>query len=95
MNMRDIKRLATGAVLSNTDGMIAVTFVPFDGGDFELTPKQTNDGLILVDPNRPVGYGFRIAGDADSLDRVSKALAAVARSLRGTAGDTDTPDTDA
>lgn len=94
--MKDIKRLATGAVLSNgSDGIFTLTFVPYDGGDFELIPKQTPDGLVLVDPQRPNAFGVRLAGDADSLDRVAKALAAVSRSLKGPATDDAADTTDA
>lgn len=89
--MRDLTRLNTGARLSNSDdGMILVNLEPFiDGGFFDLHAKQLDDGIILVDPARPSGYGVYIRGDVDSLDKVSKALATVVRKLKSDDSDTD------
>jgi hypothetical protein len=86
--MQDIKRLKVGAILGNSpSGVVQVNFVPFEGGDFNLSPKKHEDGLVMVDPNRPMGYGFEIVGDADSLKQVANALLAVARNKAGEAED--------
>jgi hypothetical protein len=76
-------RLATAARLQNSpDGMIIVNLEPWDGGLFELDPMKANDGVVLVDPARPAGYGLYLRGDVDSLDRLQKALAGIVRNLR-------------
>jgi hypothetical protein len=78
--MQDIKRLKVGAVLGNTQsGMIVADIVDFDGGDFGLTAKRFDNGLILVDPNRPSGYGFQIQGSSEALKQLGNALLSVAR----------------
>jgi hypothetical protein len=88
--VKEIKRLAAGAVLSNdASGFINVNVVDFDGGEFGLHPRIDDTGVVLVDPNRPGGYGIRIAGDPAVLDRLGKALLTVSRNAKGQSDEDD------
>jgi hypothetical protein len=88
--MQDIKRLKVGAVLGNSpQGILSLQVVPFDGGDFGLVAKRTDNGVVLVDPNRPASYGIEIAGDSESLKQLANALLAVARGNKSDDADTD------
>lgn len=78
--MQDIKRLKVGAVCGNTSsGVIAINLVEYDGGDFSLVPKKFDGGLVLVDPQRPAGYGLQIMGEPEQLTQLANALLSVAR----------------
>lgn len=90
--MKDNRRIAAGVALYNSpSGWLIADVRDFDGGDFELHPKVTDDGaLILVDPQRPAGYGLEIRGDADALVRLGAALQRIGRDARNNDGDTDT-----
>ena len=93
--MKDYKRLAAGARLFNnqTTGYIIVQFEDFDGGPFELCPKLTPEGgLVLVDPGRPAGYGLEIRGSAGTLRRVAGALNALAKQQDAASQGVDFPD---
>lgn len=86
--MQDMKRLKVGAVLGNTtSGLVAVNLVEYDGGEVGLVPKKFDGGLMLVDPNRPLGYGVQITGEPEQLKQLGNALLAVAR---GAKSDDDT-----
>lgn len=90
--MQDLKRLRVGAYISNSAaGFPSIELVEYDGGDFSLAVKKLDDGLILVDPNRPAGYGLQIvSSDPAVLKQFANALLAVARKQES--GD-DTDDT--
>ena len=79
--MQDLKRLRVGAAISNSPaGFPSVELVEYDGGPFNLAPKKMDDGLILVDPNRPAAYGLQIVSrDPAVLKQFANALLAVAR----------------
>ena len=78
--MQDVKRLKVGAVLANSpQGTLSVALVEFDGGPFDLSAKRTDSSLVLVDPNRPSGYGFEIGGRPEQLRQFANALLALAR----------------
>lgn len=75
--MKDYPGLSAGARLFNNQstGYIIVQFEDFNGGPFGLQPKLTADGLVLVDPGRPAGYGVEIRGSSPgALRRVARAL---------------------
>lgn len=87
--MQDIKRLKVGAVCGNSpQGTISIELVDFDGGPFDLAAKRTDLSVVLVDPNRPSGYGVEIGGQPEQLKQFANALLAVARSAEK--GDSDT-----
>lgn len=88
--MQDYNRLRVGAVLGNTPtGVLVANIVEYDGGEFELSPKKFDSGLVLVDPNRPAAYGFQIQGDPEQLRQLANALLAVARGGSKSSTDTD------
>ena len=78
--MQDMKRLKVGAVLGNTPtGTLVADIVEFDGGPYELVAKRFENGVVLVDPNRPSGYGLQIQGSAEALKQLGNALLTVSR----------------
>lgn len=78
--MKDYKRLKVGAVCGNTpSGLIAINLVEYDGGEFNLVPKKFENGIVLVDPNRPAAYGLQISGGPEQLRALGSALIAASR----------------
>jgi hypothetical protein len=91
--VKEYKRLAAGIRLGNDpSGILHAEVVDFDGGDLDLHPRMIDNGLILVDPSRPHAYSLVLRGDADALERLGKALQAVARNLKKDGDSDDTPD---
>jgi hypothetical protein len=85
-----MKRLKVGAVLGNTPtGVLVADIQEFDGGPFELISKRFENGIVIVDPNRPASYGLQIQGTPEALKQLGNALLSVARS---SAGESDTND---
>lgn len=82
--MKDIKRLAAAAHLGNdmANGLVLLTILPHDGGEFELNPKINENGLYLADVSSP-RYAVAITGEPDELDRFANALRTLARLKRG------------
>lgn len=90
--MKEYKRLAAGIRLGNDpSGILHAEVVDFDGGDLELQPRMIDNGLILVDPSRPHAYSLVLRGESEALERLGKALLAVARNANKSDGDDDTP----
>lgn len=80
MHMQDVKRLKVGAICGNSPtGTLSIELVDFDGGPFDLSAKRTDYSLVLVDPNRPSGYGVEIGGRPEQLRQFANALMAIAR----------------
>lgn len=86
--MKDYKRLRVGVEMFNSpNGFVVLDLKEYDGGDFELHPKLTEDGaLVLVDPNRPATYALQIQGEPEALKRFANALRKLAD---GGASDSD------
>lgn len=93
--MKEIKRVAAGVRLGNTaDGIIVADIVDFDGGDYDLQPRISDDSLVLVDPNRPTAYGIRITGTPEALGRVGRALLTLERKAKSDGDDGDSDSTE-
>lgn len=78
-----MKRLAATALMSNHPrGYVVLTFADYEVNDFGLYPLVNDEALFLPDPEAP---GYRVAITAtnpDVLDRVGRALQALARKQR-------------
>lgn len=93
--MKDYKRLRAGAEMFNSpNGFVILNITDFDGGEFELNPKITDDGaLVLVDPNRPATYSLQIQGEPDALKRLANALLKLSKgSASDDSDDVDVPE---
>jgi hypothetical protein len=82
--MKSLKRLAAAADFRNhPDGYLVMDLRESDGGDFELHPRVDEKMIYLPSTDAP-GYRVAIMGEnPDVLDRLGRALQALARSQRG------------
>lgn len=86
--MKDIKRLAAAADIGNhPDGYLVLRVVEHDGGQFDLHAKQSPGALYLPSTEAPA-YRLAITADnPETLERLGKALLAIARQDKKDAGD--------
>lgn len=92
--MKTNKRLAAAADFRNHPaGYLVLDITEWDGGEFDLQPQYDDSGtvpvLYLPSTDAP-GYRVAItAQNVDTLDRLGKALTALARRAKGAEADSD------